>query len=89
MQHVLTPPPTVRVTAQSPSVAYYHLAKQVRVHLTLSLFSCLYSRATLLQFYHLECRAPSCPAAEVQGLNALSAKDKDLVLQAMASGGSA
>lgn len=56
----------MRVIAQSPSVAYYHLAKQ---------------------FYHLECRAPGCSVADVQGLNTLSPKDKDLVVQAMAASG--
>ena len=58
------PDSALRVTAQSPSVAYYHLAKQ---------------------FYHLECRAPSCPVAEVQGLQTISAKDRDIVQKAMAA----
>jgi hypothetical protein len=62
------PDGVVRVVAQSPSVAYYHLAKQ---------------------FYHLECRAPGCPVAEVQGLAALLPKDKALVEKAMAAGNSA
>jgi hypothetical protein len=39
--------------------------------------------------FAVECRAPGCPVADVQGLNTLSPKDKDLVVQAMASGESA
>jgi hypothetical protein len=46
-------------------------------------YAAAFSNAPAKHFYHLECRAPSCAAAQLAGLGALTPKDRDVVERAM------